>query len=114
MTGGTWDGESFRRRMAFNEEGAERYAREHSGRLSRGQGNGSATERDRSLGEAFAYGTLVSAAATDHPTQLLSKLKAGLASPPAPRSGVDAEAWTDGFKGIYRMLKAEVKEHLGD
>lgn len=105
-----WDGEASRRRMLTLEQNAENYAREHRERLRRGQGNGSAFERDRSSGEAFAYGSLASSAATEHRSTLQAKLQGMLAKPPTPRENVDADAWTTGFVAVVRSLLAEVQE----
>ena len=114
MASRPWDGDAFRQRMRFQETSAENYAREHSGRLRRGQGNGSSFQRDQSLGEAYAYGSLAASAATESPDRLLMKLEAQLASPPDAPRDADADAWTNGFKGIIRSLRAEVRDALRD
>lgn len=109
-----WDGEALRGRMQFQEANARNYANEHSSRLRRKQGNGSAFERDRSLGEAFAYSSLASTVVTDSPRRLMARLEQLLAAPPAPRTGADPGAWADGFRGVYQDVLEEVKQHLGE
>jgi len=97
--------------MVSQERNADSYAREHESRLRRGQANGSQFQRDRSYGEAFAYGSLTVHTATEGRDSLRVRLKEMLANPPTPsRSEMDTEAWTDGFKGIVRSLLAELKD----
>jgi hypothetical protein len=50
-----WNPEQFSRSLEIQAEKAERYAREHVGRLKRGQGNGNARTRDQSFGQAALF-----------------------------------------------------------